>query len=259
MAYSNFKKNSRNLLAACGLLGAILLPTVSWAQVADGPFVQITVNSPIDGNPQADDALTLREAIEITNGTLPLSALSDAEQKQVSTARQGESEIRFSLPMSQTTIELTSVLPAISQPGLTIDGTTQPGYDVTGSATAEISIPVPVVTLRPEGSREIFRGITLSADNTTVRGLNIYGFNSPSSITQSTPPADIFISHKPAPLNRETPLPYAGDLMPDLAPSEIVIEQNWLGLTKEGALPTMPSGFGVSVFDSAGTTIQRNR
>ncbi|MGC1307546.1 MAG: OmpA family protein [Phormidesmis sp.] len=261
MAYLPLKKNSQKLLAACGLLSAMLLPAVSWAQITpfspQTAFVQITVNSSMDGPVRADSTLTLREAIEIANGTLPLSALSAAEQQLV-TSRQSNSEIRFDLSAGQTAIELTSVLPAIAQPNVTIDGTTQPGYDASRSATAEIKIPIPVVTLRPASDVEIFRGLTISADNVTVRGLNLYGFNASSRITQATPPADIFISHRPAPLNRESDLPLAGDL-PDDPPTGVVIEQNWLGLTLEGMLPASPSGFGVSVFDSAGTTIQRNR
>jgi len=58
----------------------VLLPSASWAQVTQQPtFVQIIVNSPADGPIQANAELTLREAIEITNGTLLITALSTAE------------------------------------------------------------------------------------------------------------------------------------------------------------------------------------
>ncbi|MGI8933020.1 MAG: OmpA family protein [Phormidesmis sp.] len=257
---------------AFGLLSAIGLPKVSWAQVdspisappsaapSAPPFAQITVNSTADGLLQPDSGLTLREAIELTNGTLSFSDLSAVEQQLVVTTGQSRSEIRFDLPMGQTTIELEGVLPAIAQPNLILDGTTQPGYSSNGSATAEIAIPIPIVTLRPANGIEVFRGLTLAADNITVRGLSLYGFNSPSQITQSTPPADIFISNRQIPLNRETPLPSVGAAFPlDHSPKGIVIEQNWLGLSPDGSRPAMPSGFGVSVFDSAGTTIRQNR
>lgn len=253
---------------AFGLLSAIWLPKVSWAQVdspisvpaSAPPFAQITVNSSADGLPQPDSGLTLREAIELTNGTLSLSDLSAAEQQLVVTTDQSRSEIRFDLPMGQTTIELEGVLPAIAQPQLTLDGTTQPGYNPNSSATAEIAIPIPIITLRPANGIEVFRGLTLAADNITVRGLSLYGFNSPSQITQSTPPADIFISNRQIPLNRKTPLPSVGVAFPlDYSPKGIVIEQNWLGLSPDGSRPALPSGFGVSVFDSAGTTIRQNR
>lgn len=258
MAHTPTKRHRLKLLAACSLLSAILLPTVSWAQTLARPnAVAITVNSPADGPAQPDAVLTLREAIEIINGTLPLNALSAAEQQLLSNTRDG-SEINFNLPVGQTTIELESVLPAIAQPQVLIDGTSQPGYDANTSATAEIAIPIPVVTLRPAANTEVFRGLTLSASDITVRGLNLYGFNSADRITQSTPPADIFISHRPAPLNRSNPLPLANQSS-DEPPTGVVVEQNWLGLTTAGTLPDTPSGFGVSVFDSAGTTVQRNR
>lgn len=256
MAHIPFKKHSRSLLVACGLLSAILLPTVSWAQVSSELIAfQITVNSAKDGIAQPNDELTLREAIEIANGTLPISALSAAEQQLVSRAS-SVSTIQFNLPSDQTAIELLSVLPTISQPSVLIDGTTQPGYSGL-SATAEINVPIPVVTLRPESGIEIFRGLTIAADNVTIRGLNLYGFNASSRITQSTPPADIFISHKTIPLNKKTSLLDAANQ--DRPPSGVVIEQNWLGLTLDEQMPAVLSGFGISVFDSAGTTIQRNR
>lgn len=274
MVYSTLKQHSRKLLAAGSILSAILLPTVSWAQSmrqytsgdAVRPlFVQAIVNSPADGPIQPDGSLTLREAIELTNGTLLLDALSTAEKQQV-IVRDAESQIHFDLPEGNTAIELSSLLPAIAQPNLTIDGTTQPGYDATLFATAEIEIPIPVVTIRPKNEVEIFRGLTISTDDVTVRGLNLYGFTSRSQITQSTPPADIFITHRPASRNRETVLPLGSNrsavgnnLVSSTPPTGVVIENNWLGLTPTGEMPPVPSSFGVSVFDSAGTTIQRNR
>ncbi len=258
MAHTRSQRQLRlKLLATCGLLSALLIPAVSLAQASRPASVQVTVNSPADGPIQPDAELILREAIELTNGTLLRSELSSAEQQLV-VASQNGSEIRFNLPSGRTAIELESVLPAISQPGVIIDGTSQPGYDANSSATAEIAIPIPAVTLRPAANKEVFRGLTVSASNVTVRGLNLYGFNASDRITQSTPPADIFITHRPAPLNRNNLLPFAGQSN-DEPPTGVVIEQNWLGLTTAGTLPENPSGFGVSVFDSKGATIQRNR
>jgi outer membrane protein OmpA-like peptidoglycan-associated protein len=242
---------ARYWLWATGLV--VLLPAA--IAPAQPLSVQITVNSPADGPIQPDSALTLREAIEIANGTLPIANLSPAEQQLV--ISQATTEIRFNLPTGQTAIELTALLPAITQPGVTVDGTSQPGYDASRSATAEILVPVPVVTLRPASETEVFRGLTLAADNITVRGLSLYGFHANSQITDSTPPADIFISHRPIPLNRATPLPAASAQAQP--PTGIVIEQNWLGLTLTGEMPEVPSSFGVSVFDSVGTTIRQNR
>ena len=250
------QKHRRKFLATCSVLSAVLLPAVGWSQTSSA-LIQVTVNSPADGPIQADAVITLREAIALINGTLPLSALSAAEQQLVT--ERSSPEIRFDLPVGQTAIELTSVLPAIAQPNVTIDGTTQPGYDASRSATAEIAVPIPVVTIRPANDVEVFRGLTLSADNITVRGLSLYGFTTHSQVTQSTPPADIFITHRPAPLNREMPLPSAGTSASAQPPVGIVIEQNWLGLPPAETMPAVLSSFGVSVFDSAGTTIRQNR
>ena len=243
-----------------GLLGSLVMSAASVAQgdITTSSPVQVSVTSSTDGPAQADAVLTLREAIEIVNGTLPLTALSQAEQRLVVPGA-GSSVIRFDLSGGERAIALQSILPAIARPNTTIDGTTQSGYDPSRFAASEIEIPTPVVTIRPAAGTEIFRGLTLSADNITVRGLNLYGFNAASQVAQSTPPADIFITHRPVPLNRETPLPPVGyDTAENGPPTGIVIEQNWLGLTLEETLPTEASGFGVSVFDSVGTTIKEN-
>lgn len=259
------------VLTCCTLFGTatsvVLLSASSEAQpntqrqdtLSVIPSIQVTVNSAKDGLPQADEVITLREAIALTNGTLTVSALS-AEEKSLVVESSSNSTILFNLPADDTTIELGSVLPAIASPGLTIDGTTQEGYDVSQSVTAEIAIPTPVVAIRPKENVEVFRGLTISADDVTVRGLSLYGFNAPSQITRATPPADIFISHRPMPLRREIPLPAVGQDTEDReAPSGVVIEDNWLGLPPDEQMPKTPSGFGVFVFDSTGTTIQNNR
>ncbi|MFK8182013.1 MAG: OmpA family protein [Phormidesmis sp.] len=258
MARIIFRTPRLTLLATCTVLTAMLLPMGSWAQsINSAAFVSVTVNSAADGTVQPDDALTLREAIEITNGTLPISQLSEME-KQLVVPHPSRSDIRFNLPADQTEIALNGLLPALNQAGLVLDGATQPGYDENSSVTAEISIPVPVVTLRPADGVQVFRGLTVSASDVTIRGLNLYGFNSSNQITQSTPPANIFITHRPTPLNREAELPFSGSRKSE-PPTGIVIENNWLGLTTDGSIPAVSSGFGISVFDSTGTQISRNR
>ena len=262
MAYQYALKLRIQLIGTCSLLSSLLcglLPAAVVAQPTPSQSpVQVTVNSSKDGPVIADTMLTLREAIEIVNGTRLLNELS-AEEQQLITTDATNSIIRFALPAGQTTIELIEILPAIAQPNVVVDGTTQPGYDPERIAAVEIAVPTPVVTIRPSADAEIFRGLTLSADNIVVRGLNLYGFNAPKQITQSTPPADIFITHQPPPINREMPLPPTGrGVNRDSSPTGIVIEQNWLGLTLEGGLPAMPSGFGVLAFDSVGTTIRQN-
>lgn len=237
--------------------------------------LRVVVNSNQDGPIQADDILTLREAIEIANGTLPLERLSPAERAQVQPLPPGNpqnaalprSRIEFNLPAGSTTIRLVDMLPPLAAPGLIVDGTTQPGYDPARSATAEISIPIPVVAITPDRSalnKEVFRGLTVVADGVTIRGLALYGFTSHLTATAGTLPADILIAHRNPPPNTSQQQPQPPSFFPfrsdrDVPPKDVVIEDNWLGILPDGSMPPITSAFGVSVFNSFGTTIRRNR
>ncbi|MEO1741478.1 MAG: OmpA family protein [Cyanobacteria bacterium J06629_9] len=221
----------------------------------------ITVNSNGDGLVQADAGLTLREAIELTNGTLLFDDLSPQEQQQVSVGGD-HSRIGFDLPVGETAITLTTTLPDILQPGLMIDGSTQAGYDVEGSATAELAIPVPVVELTAAADTEVIRGLTIVTHDVTVRGLSIYGFTTDHNATATTPPADIFIAHRlPPPDISEQVVPTRHFSFSDenIPPQGIVLENNWLGIPPSAAIPEQPSAFGVSVFNAQGVTIRHNR
>jgi outer membrane protein OmpA-like peptidoglycan-associated protein len=237
------------------------------------PSVRVTVNSNQDGV-QADEGLTLREAIAIVNGTLPLDKLSPAERSQVEPlAGDAPSQIAFKLPEGQTTIRLVDVLPALQRPGLVIDGTTQPGYQADKSAINELPMPVPVVAIAPAEGKEVFRGLTVAADGIIIRGLSLYGFTSTHRDTASTPPADIFITHRlppPDTSKQPTPANFAPYYKDDAPAQNVVIENNWLGIapssqesspTQNSSLNTQNSprsAFGVSVFDGVSTTIRRN-
>jgi hypothetical protein len=218
--------------------------------------LQVVVNSDRDGAVQADNALTLREAIHIVNGTLPLDRLSDREKTQVkSLSSNASSRIVFNLPPQQTTIRLSDILPPLATPGLVIDGTTQPGYQPTKSVT----IPTPVVAITPAKDREIFRGFTVVADNVTIRGLSLYGFTSRLNSTATTPSADIFIVDRLSPsadVDRQSDLPVYEHNNPSKGVS---IEYNWLGLPPDASKPSTTSAFGVSVFNGVNATIRRNR
>ena len=196
--------------------------------------LRLTVNSNQDGAVQADEGLTLREAIAIVNGTLPLNKLSPAEQGQVEPLTgDAPSQIAFQLPEGQTTIRLVDVLPALQRNGLLIDGTTQPGYQAERSAINELPMPVPVVAIAPVEGKEVFRGLTVAADNITIRGLSLYGFTSTHRETASTPPADIFITHRLPPPDiskQRTPASFAPYYKDDVPARNVVIEQNWLGI-----------------------------
>jgi outer membrane protein OmpA-like peptidoglycan-associated protein len=263
----------------------LFFPTAVFAQEQEfstpttpsAPAVRVVVNSNIDGAVTADSQLTLREAIEIVNGTLTPQQLSSAEQAQISPASSG-STIEFNLPGGATTIELQTVLPDLAAPGLTIDGSTQPGYDANTSATAEIAIPIPLVTIKPATGIEVFRGLTVVADDITIRGLNMYGFNAepikqqlgsaliydgkaePATLT--TPPGNIVIAHRNPPPDISEQRPPASNFPfreRDEPPKNTVIENNWLGITQDERMPDQISAFGVYAFNSQGATIRRNR
>lgn len=249
----------------CGALlgmGWFIDPTQASAQTA----LRVVVTSHED-TIQPDRGITLREAIALVNGELTIGQLSPAERQWVSTPIQATLEniyrqlprprIEFRLPPDQTTIRLAQALPALVQPGTIVDGTTQPGYD------HQAVSPVPIVTLIPQAQTTILRGLTLVADGVTVRGLSLAGFTAIHDRTETTPPADIFISHASPPpdIRRQrspnTDFPY-GDR--DRPPQDIVIEQNWLGLVPPGVdAPRSRSAFGVSVFNSRGAILRHNR
>jgi outer membrane protein OmpA-like peptidoglycan-associated protein len=228
--------------------------------------LRVTVNSNQDGPVQPDEGLTLREAIALVQGTLTVDRLSTTEQAQVEqVGTTGNSRIEFNLPAGQTTIQLTDLLPDLERPGLVIDGTTQPGYQADQSAINELPIAVPIVAITPAAGRELFRGFTIVADGITIRGLSLYGFTARLTSTLSTPPADIFISHRlpPPDISKQpTPANFSEFYPDDTLPKDVVIENNWLGIspTSQGSPPeaTSRSAFGVYVFNGVGTTIRRN-
>jgi parallel beta-helix repeat protein len=239
--------------------------------------LRVVVNSNQDSPVQADDALTLREAIEVVNGTLPPERLSLVERSQVSPLQPTDSSrIEFNLPPTATTIRLTEVLPPLSVP-LVVDGTTQPGYNPAAIGTKQIETPGageqvsrgageniqstsplplcssaqlplavspslppflrPVVAVTPAPGREVFRGFSVAADRVTIRGLSVYGFTSRHRATATTPPADIFISHRLPPPDTSRQQPPAGSFAyrrRDVPPKDVVIENNWLGIPPVG-------------------------
>ena len=237
----------------------------AWAETPL-PRYRMVVNSPLDGPPEADDALTLREALELANGTLTWDNLSAAEQALVEVlpqeANNGQgSNIAFALPEGETTIALRALLPEIVAPGLVLDGTTQAGYDPSLMLDPKFPAP-PVVTLTVAWGYEVARGLTIAANDVTVRGFTMHGFRSNPRATQTTPPANIFISALAPAVDSAPDLPPLSVFRltePDAAPRNVVIEQNWLGLTAEETLPSQPSAFGVVVFNGVDTVIRHNR
>lgn len=229
--------------------------------LAQSPAVplRITVNSPLDGPIQPDEALTLREAIALSNGTLPVDDLSSTEQAQVQPLTAGETAwIGFNLPADSTTIYLSELLPPLTQP-VVVDGTSQPGY---GATLPELStIPIPAVSLTPAPGAEVFRGLTVSGAGVTVQGLSIYGFWASARSTLTTPPADIFIASAPPPADASPETPPLDQFNledPALAAAQVTLTHNWLGVPPSGDIPERRSAFGVSVFNGSNVTVTEN-
>jgi uncharacterized repeat protein (TIGR01451 family) len=116
-------------------------PVGARAQLVVNPTVVVTdatiiVNTTSDENTQGSDStLSLREAIEINNGTVPLSALSAGERAQVIANANSlplANLIAFAIPGGPApfNINVLSALPVISVP-VDLDGTTQPGFSTT--------------------------------------------------------------------------------------------------------------------------------
>lgn len=231
-------------------LAAVALSATAQA-VELRPPLKIVVNSTQD-TLAPDAALTLREAIAITNGSLTLDRLSSTERAQVTEGMTTTDEIRFALPSGENTIYLSRLLPAIAQPNLIIDG---------GNSESTL-LSKPQVAITPATDVDVFRGLTVVGDRVTIRGLSLYGFTTQHGSTASTPPADIFIGHRFPPPDK-TYQYHPEDSFPfrktDKPPQGVVIENNWLGVPLDESQPVNRSAFGVSVFNAIGTRIIHNR
>jgi outer membrane protein OmpA-like peptidoglycan-associated protein len=224
------------------LSGGSALPAQANNDATNVHNLTLTVNSDRD-EVKPDDVLTLREAIEVINGKIKLDRLTAAERQQYVPEVMNGSKIVFKLPVGSHQIQLQSVLPAIIQQGVVIEGKT------TSKATLDgLTFEVPEIEITPAPGVQIDRGLTLMADNITVKGLSLYGFQVGfNQSSQNLPGADIFIGSKSYPESNER-----------LAPKNIVIENNFLGVDKNRQAPETTSDFGVYVFDSTGTTIRNN-
>ncbi len=165
---SALKSRRRQLLAVDVLEDRQLLST-------------ITVNTTADQT-TADSALSLREAIEVSNGTLAVSSLSTQAQAQVSGAVGSTNTIDFNIPTTDPgydattgvwTIALSSALPAISTNAAIIDGYSQPGAAENTLAqgdNAKIAIAI------SGAGRGTITGLTIGQPGSEVRGLDVENF-----------------------------------------------------------------------------------
>ena len=131
-----------------------------------------------------DSTLSLREAILVSNGTLPVSALSPQEQAQVSGPLSVPNTIHFAIPGTGVhTIQPTSPLPTITQP-VFIDGYSQPGARAncqTQGDDAVLLIQLDGSQINPNLSYDPAAGynrtgLVITCGASTVRGLAINRF-----------------------------------------------------------------------------------
>ncbi|MEB3294829.1 MAG: right-handed parallel beta-helix repeat-containing protein [Synechococcales bacterium] len=231
------------------------MPT-SWVRAADTTPMRITVNSTAD-TIQADQVLTLREAIHWVNGTRSTAQLSPAEKRQILGSPTSKAiTIAFDLPRDRPTILLQELLPAIVRAKVTLDGTTQPGYQeapIVPPVAPPVTTPVvppalapiatPIVTIAPAPDRTVLRGLTLAADQITVRGLAIQGFTGTHQATAPLPPADIFITRADSTTK---------------IPEGIWIDRNWIGRSPDAQIKVR-SAFGVVIFHGSATMVHQNQ
>ena len=131
----------------------------------------ITVNTIQDADAR-DAVLSLREAIEVANGTLAINALSTQEQASVSGQIGSPNTIAFNIPGNGVqTISPTSPLPYVMS-SVIIDGYTQPGATPNTSAAADnavLRIQLSGANAGPSTDGIFLNG--LGASNSTIRGL----------------------------------------------------------------------------------------
>jgi hypothetical protein len=148
----------------------------------------ITVNATADDS-TADATLSLREAIEVSNGTLAVSSLSTQEQAQVSGTVGNTNTIDFNIPTTDPgydpatgvwTIAPSTELPAISTNAAIIDGYSQPGSSENTLAhgdNAKLTIAI------SGGVFAQFNGLTIGQQGSQISGLDIGNFDNGVVIT----------------------------------------------------------------------------
>jgi hypothetical protein len=143
----------------------------------------ITVNTAVDAN-NSTSALSLRQAIEISNFTLPISSLSTQQQALVSGAVGGgaTNTIDFNIPTTDPgynattgvwTITPQSALPTVTFDPAIINGYSQPGASentLTQGDNAKLKIAIDGASAGPAD------GLTIAVSNSEVHGLDIENF-----------------------------------------------------------------------------------
>ena len=142
----------------------------------------ITVNTAHDTN-SAGTTLSLRQAIEISNGTLALSSLTSTQRGLVSGALSTPNTIDFNIPSSQGPIydiALSSALPAITSPVI-LNGYSQPGASANTNGPGLADNAVLKIEIDGTNAGSGANGLVITAGASTIKGLVIANFGSQSS------------------------------------------------------------------------------
>ncbi len=143
----------------------------------------IVVNTTAD-DATADATLSLREAIEVSDGTLAVSSLSVQEQGQVTGAVGSTNTIGFNLATTDPgydsttgvwTISVQSALPAIVTNAAIIDGYSQPGSSKNTLATGD-NAKLAIAIDGGGPSKGTIDGLTIDQPGSQVFGLDIEDF-----------------------------------------------------------------------------------
>ena len=159
---------SAEILERRGLLATIIVASAGDADGADG-----------------GSTLSLRQAIEISDGALAISALSPSQAGLVTGVLSSPNTIDFAIPgVGPFVIEPGTALPAITAP-VVIDGDSEPGAHPNTNGPGQgkdTVIPIEIDGSNTPGSN----GLDLKVGNSTVEGLAIGGFTVGQSSSSST-------------------------------------------------------------------------
>ena len=137
----------------------------------------ITVNTVSDTN-SAGTTLSLRQAIEISNGSLSLSSLTSTQQGLVSGALSAPNTIDFNIPSSQGPlydIALSSALPVITSP-VFLNGYSQPGASANTNGPGLADNAVLKIEIDGTNAGIGADGLVITAGASAIQGLVIANF-----------------------------------------------------------------------------------
>jgi hypothetical protein len=196
--------------------------------------ITVTTTGDADGA-DGSSTLSLRQAIEISNGTLAIGSLSTSQAGLVIGGLTTPNTIDFDIPgTGPFTIEPTSSLPIITSPAV-IDGYSEPGAHANTNGPRQGMNTV--ISIELDGAKASgANGLQIQAGQSTVEGLAIGGFTFVSTSPSTLSGIGIV-------LQEET-----GDL----------IEGNFLGTDTTGTA-ALPNAMGIEdtaryAFDSSGPT-----